>query len=93
MATWGKFHQGDARICCGTLHTSLVSVDESHWWVLKPLFENNQPWTYVRDRLGQGVLVARTAHNDVYDIEYFWDADPACESHIAAHVAHYSPLK
>jgi hypothetical protein len=92
VGRWGQVHQGDVRVCCGDSHTSLLSVDVNHWWVLKPLYDRQRPWSYVRERHGQGVLVGRTADNDTYDVEYFWDTGPAHETRIAAHVAHYTQL-
>jgi|688.fasta_scaffold218313_1 hypothetical protein len=89
VALWGQAHEGNARIC----DTALCGVDVNHWWALKPLFEQKQPWTYVRDRQGPGVLIARTSHHSTYDVEFFWDADPAQEAHIAAHVARYTLLQ
>jgi hypothetical protein len=77
-----------------SLSTHAVGVGRRESLVaMRPLFERRQPCSHVRDRLGQGVLVARTAKNKAYDVDYFLDAGPALESRIAAHVARYVRLR
>lgn len=93
VALWLSFYAGTCRICCWTLDQALTSIQVDHASVIRPLFNENKPFRFSRDRSGRGWLVAKTDHNKVYKVRYFWESQHDVETHIRKFTRGYSEVQ